>query len=331
MKRVAIDFGTNGVRVAETESPDGRISFRRIDVPWTEAGLAAVMEPFAGRPGIELTLRCTHRPFARHSIEHWNAFAAACDCRWFRVAGAPGDTNVTLGVARQLAVEQRRECVAVIDVGDSQASVAVVGHHGALLGHGAWRFFERDLDRIVGVVASCIPDRSLLARVGGVSGPLVVLGIGGAGPDVAGAIVERIDGATQSEHEFSAALPTVGILHADIHRSFECSLPAQPDTLQLRGGFLQLMDNAYDAITREGYDMDDAECVRFVRMETADGEYRDSCVCAMTAEPQQLAEAFRNSVGLRAATPIHFISAHVSATIEPVKPALTGAIVIEAT
>lgn len=329
MHRVAIDFGTSGIRVAETENPDGRITFRRADGPPTLEGLTTAIAPYQGKTGVEVTLRCTNREFARRPVESWNAFAAERDCRWFRLLGEPSDTSVTQGVARQLALEQRLDCLAVIDVGDSQASVVVVGRRGELLGHGAWRFFTRNVDRIVAVATSCILNESELAEIGGVSGPLAVLGIGGAGPDAAKAIVEQLDGATLIENERSQILPTVGILHADIHRSFERPLPMQPDTQQLRDCFLRLMDEAYDAITREGYDMDDAECVRFVCMQTTDGKHKDAHICAMTAEPQQLANEFRDVVGLPANTPIHFVRAYVGATIEPVKPALINNIIME--
>ncbi|MCB9856139.1 MAG: hypothetical protein H6818_10675 [Phycisphaerales bacterium] len=329
MKRVAIDFGTNGIRVAETESPDGRISFHRVDVPLTLAGLATAFEPFADRHGVEVTLRCTNRRFARQSAEFWNAFAAERNCRWFRVLGEPYDTGVTQGVARQLAGEQRLECLAVIDVGDSQASIVVVGHRGELLGRGAWRFFKRNVDRIVAVASSCIHNESELAEIGGVLSPLNVLGIGGAGPDIANAIVERFDGAKRIDHEFSEILPSVGILHADIPLGFERLLPQSPDTRQLRDCFLQMMDDAYDAITREGYDMDDAECDRTVFMQSADGKHEEARSCPMDADPMQLADEFRTVVGMPENTPIHFVGCHVAVWIEPVKPALTGNIVME--
>lgn len=328
MKRVAIDFGTTGIRVAETQSPDGHITFRRFDGPASHAALEAALTPYAGRIGVEVTLRCTHPDDRDRSAEFWNDFATNADCRWFRVLDDERGEGVTLGIARQVAVERRLDRLAVIDVGASQASISIVAARGKALGRDSWRIAGHDVGRIAADAVECMATTFDVHPEKPNREPLPIFGIGGAGPDAAKAIVERFDTAMLIEDEHAAVLPTVGILHADIIRSFSRPLPVQPDTQQLRGCFLQLMDDAYDAITREGYDMDDAECERLVFMQTADGEHKYGGACAMTADPEQLANEFRNVAGLPDLAPIHFISAAVGARIEPVKPALIGNIVM---
>lgn len=66
--------------------------------------------------------------------------------------------------------------------------------------------------------------------------------------------------------------PVLGMLLAPIELEFEKSLRhADLSIQQLRAGFVELMDEAMDAVTREGYDLDDTESVRLVRKAAPNG------------------------------------------------------------
>ena len=86
------------------------------------------------------------------------------------------------------------------------------------------------------------------------------------------------------------------------------------------------MDEAYDAITREGYDLDDALCSREITMHTADHGHSASVECGMNIDLSQIEAAFVQKIWGEAGKPaeigMEMDMARVIAVIEPVKPAL---------
>ncbi|MCA9255853.1 MAG: hypothetical protein KDA33_09455 [Phycisphaerales bacterium] len=318
MERVAIDFGTTGIRRASASTTDTGVTFERVDAPPTLAGLQAAMAPFAGAKGIEITLRCTNPACVDRSSESWNTFAMACDCRWFRILGASVEERVAPGVARQLAGELRLDHVAVLDVGASHAAVAIAGPTERAIAFDTWPIDACDMERLA---------ERVMKRVTGVrpimtDAPRRMVGIGGAGVSVVERIAATSDSIEQVVLDDSPLYSSIGILHANIVRVFERPLTPQADAGELKAAFLALMDNAYDAITREGYDLDDAVCVREVQMRSADGAMSSAVECGMVINAAELAQAFQRSTGSGDVVDGVMQAARVTATIEPVKPAL---------
>lgn len=163
---------------------------------------------------------------------------------------------------------------------------------------------------------------------------LSVGGVGGGGAQIAADIIDRWAGASLLSLDRPMVFPTVGILFANIVRTFEVSVSQHAGRDELMDAFLRLMDDAYDAITREGYDLDDAVCARHIVMRTEDRNHRAVIECGMNIDPVQLAQTFARRAWDQPSAPpgatVEMAAARVTATIEPVKPALIDNIVIGA-
>ncbi len=326
MHRVAIDFGTTGIRTAT--SVDGRVVLSELTVETSISGVRETLVGFGGQAGLEITLRCTNEGARGHTPSFWLDLAERCGCRAFRVLGDSAEESVVLGIARQLATEQRCDRLAVVDVGAAHAAIAVVGVHGRRLAFESWgiqnasdAIAESTLARFQAIIES-------LPSAGPVNAAALptLVGIGRAGPRFAMTLADSTTGMKLIEHPHAELLPTIGVLCANIVRTFDADLSGNPDRETLTTVFLGLMDQAYDAITWEGYDLDDAECVREVRIQTADAKHSAWIECGMNIDMNALITEFSRVCAPRAKSPDGVISqitaARVIATIEPVRPSL---------
>jgi len=94
-----------------------------------------------------------------------------------------------------------------------------------------------------------------------------LISFGGAGGLHACALADALDLAGVIVPAESGVLSACGLIHADILLEFSRSLPRRDDSIdlnELRYAMSALMDQAYDAVIREGYDADDGEVERFV-------------------------------------------------------------------
>lgn len=326
MHRVAIDFGTTRIRTAT--AVDGRVEVTELSVEPSIAGVRDAIEGFGGRPGPEITLRCTNEAARHHTPSFWQDLAARCGCRAFRVLGDSAEESAALGIARQLSTEQRCDGLAVIESGTVHAAIAVVGLHGRRLAFESWgirnasdAIAETKLARFQAVIESLFETGPANAAA-----LQTFVGIGRAGPRVAKMLAESMTGVSLIEHPYAEWLPTIGILCANIVRTFDADLSGNPDREKLTAVFLGLMDRAYDAITWEGYDLDDAECVREVRIQSSDAKHSAWVECGMNIDMHALIAAFSNVCFSKAVLPDGVIAevtaARVIATIEPIRPSL---------
>lgn len=328
MRRVAIDFGTTGIRTALME--DERLEFELLDVEPTISGVSEVISRFAGKLGTEVTLRVTKALEREKSAEYWQSLANQLGCRWFRTLGELSDECPAIAVGLQFAMERRLNRLIVVEGGAASTVFAMIAARGQLLAFQMCSYsqLERDCD-----FESAVSEFQALQTAHNfdpppsMREPIQVLGIGGNGPKLADVLCKRTVGLEPIIINSAKQLPTIGILCANIVRFFETSLDGAPDNATLSREFLHLMDRAYDAITREGYDLDDAECQRVVWIETSDDGSGGWIDCGMRVDVETLKMDFREDFGGNLPMPpsdaLRITKARVIADIEPVKPAVS--------
>lgn len=125
----------------------------------------------------------------------------------------------------------------------------------------------------------------------------MLIAYGGAGPSHGRAIAAKCGLKRVVIPQHAAALAAVGMVIADIVLDYRQAIESGPiDVALLRRTFAGLMDEANDAVTREGYDVDNTICTRFAEMGYA-GDSRSVVVsCEFMSDAAGLAEAFRRAV-----------------------------------
>ena len=95
--------------------------------------------------------------------------------------------------------------------------------------------------------------------------PLICFG--GRGPSIAAQLADDCGLASFLIPQHAGLFSTIGMFMSDIVLNFEQDMNAtEADLDQLRQAFCGLMDRASNAITMEGYDLDDAVCFRLAQM-----------------------------------------------------------------
>lgn len=315
MRRIAIDFGTTGVRRAIADA--GRITIERAD---GVEPLAQLNQWLADSDG-DVTLCCTHPQFRSHPRAFWNELAVSAGSRWFRVAGDQVEESVALGVARQFALLHRTPSFVTIDVGHSQAAVAIACGRGRLSAIDRWTH-GGDAKALPSTAVERIGRLLAESKEGCTDGPMPLFGIGGYGPLVARQVVGELANMVLVERPDARELSTIGILLANIVRTFESPLLPEVDDRQIASSLSVLMDEAFEAITREGYDLDDAECIREVVMARRDHRGERAVTVGMDIDTKRLRQAYDDleSPASGGSNPVECRAARVTAIIEPMKP-----------
>ncbi|MEE8168949.1 MAG: hydantoinase/oxoprolinase family protein, partial [Phycisphaerae bacterium] len=118
-------------------------------------------------------------------------------------------------------------------------------------------------------------------------------------------------------------LSACGLMLADIVMDFSAPLPRCPDGIDMHGlryAYGRLMDRALDAVTREGYDLDDTDCERLIDLRYRGQSYELTVPVESTTERDRLAAPFhalhKQRFGFAAADqPVEAVTARVRATI----------------
>ncbi|MCC7316741.1 MAG: hypothetical protein IT419_18260, partial [Planctomycetes bacterium] len=146
---------------------------------------------------------------------------------------------------------------------------------------------------IVGTIAAALGEqiRSAAAEAA------LLIAYGGAGPLHAEAIAAECGLARVLIPPHAAALPAIGMLIADIVLDYRQVIEPGPiDVSLLRRTFARLMDEANDAVTREGYDVDNTICTRCAEMGFAGDAETVVVSCEFMGDAAGLADAFRREI-----------------------------------
>ncbi len=333
MDAVAIDIGTRYVGLCKW---DGRsLLIRKLPAAAPEQGWAAWIE--ALRPAGRYTV------LLRWPVEEMaQSLSADAVAELARVHGASdvrvltNDTSAdpSLAAARHTANTEHLGRIMVVEAGASWTTLGIVEPDGRVRVHGRLRWAPRTSN--VGFLGTFL--RSFLHAKGGVPDEErseLPLGCGGgAGPSVAAALAETCGLRTVLIPPHAGAMATVGMLLADIVIRLEEPLGPMPlEIAALRRAFGRLMDRASDAITREGYDLDDAVCERSALMGPADSDLLVQVDCDNLADASRLLSRFRSAVarqgwhglaqpgrGVDEAAAPHLRAGRLKATIHTRKP-----------
>ncbi len=320
MRRVAIDFGSTGVRRAWFDDAEKLI----IERATTADPLHQLREWFReGRAiGDDMTMRCSAPSHRSLPPAHWHEFARSSGFGAFRVLGNHPEESPALGVARQIMMARRTSPAAVIDAGASHVTLAVASARDD-----AAPLVETWQRQAFPVVTSSEVEHPVarlwdwMRRTGATAVP--VTPIGGGAPVAAAMIAQTAAPLECVPVPRPADVATAGILFANIVRVFEAPLPPTAGDDEIHASLAGLMEQAFDAVTHEGYDLDDTTCVREVVLARADGEDERAIAAGMRIDAAAL-HAAHPAMMTESSTPIVFRAARVSAIIEPVKPSLAS-------
>lgn len=235
-----------------------------------------------------------------------------------------------MAVVRQLGNRLGERDVCFVEVGASRwhcgvvdPGARVVGRADGWIGSGS---------PIWGTIAATLGEQ-IRSTAGDAE---LLIAYGGSGPLHAEAIAAECGLARVLIPPHAAALPAVGMLIADIVLDYRQALEPGPiDVPSLRRAFAGLMDEANDAVTREGYDVDNTICTRSAEMGFAGDSKFVVVSCEFMRDAAGLAEAFekacsKSSVECRADAPIEVRAVRIRVTIDtpkfdlPLEPTLTS-------
>lgn len=177
------------------------------------------------------------------------------------------DCDPAPAVVRQLGNQLRERDVRFLELGDSQWCCGLIDPAGAVSARSGARFEQvPPIDHIAMRLREAIEARLGAGEARPASTPLLV-----AYGDLSSKYAVSVASACGLQRvlipHHAAALPAVGMLIADIVIDLRKELTPGPiDIPVLRRAFAELMDEANDAVTREGYDVDNTICTRWASL-----------------------------------------------------------------
>lgn len=294
-----------------------------VDLP----GLIARMSP---RMGFDLIIRSTRHPRdAEDDVTRASSVHGARSCRVVPVdcAADPGEA-----AARHAADRNGLGDICSVEIGAAIVRVGLIDRRGRsfssmTISNPDSASATRSNDPANTEFTASTIRRLLNSPVEGSVPPdpetIPFVCFGGAGPARAAALAEACGVRTILIPVHAGTLACVGLLLADIILDIcEEVDPCPLDLLLLRRWFAGLMDSAATAVTRQGYDIDDAICTRFVEL----GISGDANAVVLEVESLSVTDGilqqFRATpVGVSGRTP-EVRSIRVGVTIATSKPAL---------
>lgn len=284
---VTVDIGSAFVSLCRYDGKTLHVERRAIGLPGEEwprwMGLVAPAEAY------QVVCRLGGEAEAnRREIE---TAAIGLGAKSIRFVSDEPACDPAMAIVRQLGNRAGARNVCFLEVGASRWHCGVVDPSGRVVGRADGRIESGTAP--VGTMAAALGAqiRSAAAEAA------LLIAYGGAGPLHAEAIAAECGLKRVVIPPHAAALPAIGMVIADIVLDYRQAIESGPiDVALLRRTFAGLMDEANDAVTREGYDVDNTICTRFAEMGYA-GDSRSVVVsCEFMSDAAGLAEAFRRAV-----------------------------------
>ncbi|MBX3396564.1 MAG: hypothetical protein KF841_14475 [Phycisphaerae bacterium] len=222
----------------------------------------------------EAVFRCTHpacmNDCTSEAVESW---ARSVGARWIRRIGGDRREDPSLAVTRFLAGRTRWVFILSLSLSGRLATAAVQDRRGAVLAcdqsmldQNAIAAGAHGLSQLCHSVVNSAATSSTqfsLDRTG-------LIAIGDSAEAWAPIVSRELRLPEPHVPPQPASWPAIGMLLAPIRLDFTAvrEPDASADLAELRREFAALMDAACDGITREGFDLDDTDCARFIRIES---------------------------------------------------------------
>lgn len=239
-------------------------------------------------------------------------------------------TNPALAAAWYTAEHHRLNVIVVAEIGARHATLAV---HDARRGTVAFRQkdFEAEscsvLPEVVGYLEEVLVEAASALELDDLHDvPLICFG--GVGPVVGARLAEECHLKSVLIPHHAGILSTIGMLMSNIViRDREEIEPAPLNLRELRQAFAHLMDRVGNAITMEGYDLDNAVCERVAEVACVGDRESIDIVCDNLADELHLLTDIRNRrlerVGsIETSASFEVRAVRVRATVETLKPEL---------
>gem|GEM_PF-5019726 len=244
----------------------------------------------------EVIYRCTHPAIRdRHEPRAIAELADRCGARQLRTIADDLHADPASAAARYVARLHRLPIICCAEAGAVTLTAVVQDPRGTVSAFRRFRI-ESTSREVSGEVARWL--KAALAAAVKESGldradnvPLICFG--GRGPSIAAQLADGCGLASFLIPPHAGLFSTIGMFMSDIVLNFEHNLHATDiDIDQLRQAFGTLMDRASNAITMEGYDLDDAVCLRIAQMAYA-GDDSVEVDCDDLADAPRLVARFR--------------------------------------
>ena len=273
----------------------------------------------------QVIYRCTHAIFRdQHEPQTIARLADRYGARQLRTIAEDLHADPVSAAARYAARQHRLPIICCAQAGAAALTAVVQDPRGAV---SAFRRFpiESTSREVLGEVSrwlkaalAAAAEESDAERTSAV--PLICFG--GRGPSIAAQLAGDCGLTSFLIPQHAGLFATIGMFMSDIVLNFEQDLHAtEVNSGQLRQAFGKLMDRASHAITMEGYDLDDAVCLRIARMACAGDDDSVEVDCDDLADASRLVAKFRALRGAKAGgdeafRPIEVRAIRVKAVIE---------------
>lgn len=283
------------------------------------------IEALAPNSPYQVIYRCTHAIFRdRHKPQIISRLAERHGARQLRTIAEDLHADPVSAAARYVAKQHRLPIVCGAEAGAATITAVVQDPRGTV---SAFRRFPAASTsrESLGEVSRWL-NAALAATVKGSEAqgldavPLICFG--GRGPSIAAQLANDCGMASVLIPQQAGLFSTIGMFLSDIVLNLEKDLCATEVNIdRLRRAFGELMDRASHAITMEGYDLDDAVCLRIAQMAYAGDDSVVEVDCDDLAEASRLVEKFHSMRGVKAggdetSRPIEIRKIRVKAIVE---------------
>ncbi len=272
---IAIDVGAARVRLCRWDGREARAL--EVELAKPDAGWRHWLSELGITGAHEVVFRCTHPEWsAEFDRDRVGEFARAAGGRWLRFLTSSATSNPGLAAARYLADRTRWTSLVSVEQDGADVHVGLQDRRGRMGGFMTLRAGDLATDSAVSKAAREMMQASVVKNVNaseGVMRPAAgdrrgLVCLGDAAERWGPVIAETLSCTHALVPTNAESWPLLGMLIAPIELEFEQDMAGREMTVsELRGEFVGLMDIAGDAITREGYDLDDAESTRHVVLE----------------------------------------------------------------
>lgn len=323
MDTLAIDVGSENVGLCRWDARGLHLLKQPTESPvdawprWIEALSPA--GPY------QVIYRCTHAAYRdRHDPRAIATLADRHGAQQLRSIGEDLHADPVSAAARCVARQHRLPLICCVEAGAATLTAVVQDPRGDV---SAFRRFPiqstsrgllGEVSRWLKAALAAAAEDSDDERAKAV--PLICFG--GRGPSIAAQLADDCGLASFLIPPQAGLFSTIGIFMSDIVLRFEQTLNAtKVDLDELRQGFGKLMDRASHAITMEGYDLDDAVCLRIAKMAYAGDADSVEVDCDDLADASRLVAKFcamrgGKPGGDEASRPIEVRAIRVKAVIE---------------
>lgn len=259
MDMVCIHFDGDLPRLCKWDGQSLRLGYVQAAV--STATLKDAIEQLGPRPGFHVRYRVEPEGPASEAVStQIESAAREAGSKWIRRLSNDIHADPGFAAARQAADQHRLGGVIALEGRKSAYRCAALDHRGVVLTHG---FIEEAFPLALGEKLQQVRSEANAIATDDFSS-LVCFGSAGILP-TAVAIGDRSGFRQVLCPDYSPCLSLVGMLIVDLVIELRSEAPPEPmDERRLRERFARLMDEAAREVTKEGYDIDDTVCERFV-------------------------------------------------------------------